>query len=135
MVSLRKGVEIVEFDTISPIFDAITLFFTKCLYLCFVQTKAARTMNRKFTMQALSQLAMNVERVFNEIQAMPLGKSVKKFDFEFTGDPSVDAVEEVAVLFKGRPTDAHLDCLASILEAFPDKVVEGSTGGGRIGLR
>ena len=86
-------------------------------------------------MQELSQLAMNVERVFNEIQAMPLGKSVKKFDFEFTGDPSVDAVEEVAVLFKGRPTDAHLDCLASILEAFPDKVVEGSTCGERIGLR
>lgn len=86
-------------------------------------------------MQELSQLAMNVERVFNEIQAMPLGKSVKRFDFEFTGDPSADTVEEVSVFLKGRPTDAHLDRFASILETFPDKAIKNSTCGERLGLR
>lgn len=92
-------------------------------------------MKRKFTMQELSQLAMAVERVFNEIKAMPLGKSIKRFDFECIGDPEKEEVEALAVHFKGRPTDSHLSKLAAILEEFPDSAVSGSTYGERIGLR
>lgn len=78
---------------------------------------------------------MNVERVLNEIQAMPLGRSIKNIEFECSADPRVEEVEEVSLLVKGRPTDAHLKCIESLLTPFPDFSVKDSTCGERIGLR
>lgn len=131
----ETGVDWLEFDRISLNFIVIPLLFGKCLYLCFVQTKTARTMKKNFTMHELSQLVRRVEQVLHEIQSLPLGKSIKKIDFECSADPRVEEVEEVSLLIKGRPTDSHLKCLESLLVPFPDTPVPGSTCGERIGLR
>ena len=129
------GMERVGFDTISPFFNPLMLFFPKYLYLCFVQPKPHKTMKKNFTLHELSLLAMNVERVLNEIQAMPLGRSIKNIEFECSADPRVEEVEEVSLLVKGRPTDAHLKCIESLLTPFPDFTVKDSTCGERVGLR